>query len=574
MPASDPKILLMRLSLLIITCLTGATLTQAQPAGTANRFDVLIRNGLIYDGSGKPPTSGDVGIRGDRVVAVGKLTNAQATTIIDAQGKAVAPGFINVLSHTGIELLRDGHSMSDLKQGITTEVFGEDSWGPVDTDEMRQQINQALKPYKLTCDWKTLADFLKKLQQKGITPNVASYLGAGQVRQSVLGEENVKPTPAQLDKMRAIVRKAMEEGALGITTALIYPPNTFADTDELVALCKEAGRYGGRYIAHIRSEGDRLDQGVAELIQIGKAAKVPVELYHFKASGQRNWPRMETAITLINDARKQGQDVTANMYTYTAGATGLTSCLPPYLFNGGFMAGWKRLQDPATRQKLAAEVRQPGNDWENMFQLAGSTDNIILTAFEVDSLKKYNSKTLGQIAAIWHRDPIETAMDLIVADKSRVETTYFLMSEENVKKGISQPWVSFGSDAASIADDRKDIGVVHPRAFGNFSRLLGKYVRDEHVMPLEEGIRRLTSLPATNHKLPKRGLLSAGYFADVVIFDPATIADKATFSDPFQYSIGVQHVLINGKLVLKDGEHTGTFPGRAIWGPGKKTTDQ
>ncbi|GAB4025170.1 N-acyl-D-amino-acid deacylase family protein [Spirosoma koreense] len=540
------------------------------PKPVTSRYDILIRNGLVYDGSGKPPQPNDVGIRGDRVVAVGKLSTATATLVLNAQGKAVAPGFINVLSHTGAELLRDGHSMSDLKQGITTEVFGEDSWGPVPTDAMRQQVNSYLKPYGQTCTWTTLAGFLTTLQKKGITPNIASYLGAAQVRQSILGEENVKPTPAQLNQMRAIVRQEMEAGALGITTALIYPPNSFADTDELVALCQEAGRYGGRYIAHIRSEGDRLEEGVRELIEIGRAASVPVELYHFKASGQRNWPKMQSAIDLIDHARQQGQNVTANMYTYTAGATGLTSCLPPYLFNGGFMAGWKRLQDPVTRQKLKAEVQQKNNDWENMYQLAGSTNNILLTAFEVDSLKKYNGKTLGQIAAIWHRDPIETVMDLIVADKSRVETTYFLMSEENVKKGISQPWVSFGSDAGSLAVDRKEVGVVHPRTFGNFARLLGKYVRDEQVMPLEEAVRRLTSLPATNHKLPRRGLLQPGYYADVVIFDPATIADKATFADPFQYAVGVQHVLINGKLVLRDGAHTNTFPGRAIWGPGRK----
>lgn len=561
----------MRLVLFLLGYLLTSSLALAQAVKpTGSHYDVLIRNGLIYDGSGKPPVRGDVGIRGDRVVAVGNLSQATAATQIDAQGKAVAPGFVNVLSHTGIELLHDGHSMSDLKQGVTTEVFGEISWGPVNTDAMREQVNMALKPYNLTCDWTTLAGFMTKLEQKGITPNIASYLGAGQVRESILGEADVKPTPAQLNQMRAIVRKAMAEGALGITTALIYPPNSFADTDELIALCREAGRYGGRYIAHIRSEGDRLNEGVAELIRIGQSAQVPVELYHFKASGQRNWPRMEAAISLINEARTKGQNVTANMYTYTAGATGLTSCLPPYLFNGGFMAGWKRLQDPATRRKLAAEVGQPGKDWENMFQLAGSMDNILLTAFEVDSLKKYTGKTLGQMAAIWHKDPIETVMDLIVADKSRVETTYFLMSEDNVKKGISQPWVSFGSDAASIPVDRKDLGVAHPRTFGNFARLLGKYVREEHVMPLEEAVRRLTSLPATNHKLPQRGLLSPGYFADVVIFDPATIADKATFTEPFQYAVGVQHVLVNGKIVLKDGEHTGVFPGRAIWGPGKK----
>lgn len=560
----------MRYSTFLILILISIGYLAAQPAKTTSQFDILIRNGLLYDGSGKPPKPGDIGIRGDRIITVGNLSGAKATTIIDAKGKAVAPGFINVLSHTGLEFLRDGHSMSDTKQGITTEVFGEDSWGPLSTNEMRQQVNLYLKPYNLTCDWTTLAEFMTKLQKKGITPNIASYLGAAQVRQVVLGEADVKPTPEQLSQMRAIVRKGMEEGALGMTTALIYPPNSFADTDELIALCKEAGRYGGRYIAHIRSEGDRLEEGVTELIKIGRQAGVPVELYHFKASGQRNWPKMQSTIDLINKARQQGQDVTANMYTYTAGATGLTSCLPPYLFNGGFMAGWKRLQDPTTRKKLKAEVQQKGQDWENMYELAGSPENIILTAFEVDSLKKYNGKTLGQIAAIWHKDPIETAMDLIVADKTRVEATYFLMSEENVKKGISQPWVSFGSDAGSMSEDRKTMGVVHPRTFGNFARLLGKYVRDEHVLSLQEAIRRLTSLPAANHKLPKRGLLLPGYFADVVVFDPATIADKATFAEPFQYAVGVQHVFVNGKQVLKDGEHTGVLPGRAIWGPGKK----
>ncbi|GAB4025371.1 N-acyl-D-amino-acid deacylase family protein [Spirosoma gilvum] len=562
----------MRLTLVLLIVIASFGKLVAQTTKTTGlHFDILIRNGLLYDGSGQLPKLGDVGIQGDRVVAVGKLAGAKASTVIDAKGKAVSPGFVNVLSHTGIELLRDGRSMSDTKQGVTTEIFGEDTWGPIATQDMRDQVNLFLKPYNQTCDWTTLAEFLMKLQKKGITPNIATYLGAGQVRQAILAEADVKPTPEQLNQMRAIVRKGMEEGALGITTALIYPPNSFANTDELIALCKESSRYGGRYIAHIRSEGDRLEEAVGELIKIGREANVPVELYHFKASGQRNWPKMQSTIDLINRVRQQGQNVTANMYTYTAGATGLTSCLPPYLFNGGFMAGWKRLQDPATRQKLKAEMQQKGKDWENMYDLAGSPENILLTAFEVDSLKKYNGMTLGQIAKIWHKDPIATVMDLIVADKTRVETTYFLMSEENVKKGISQPWVSFGSDAGSLAEDRNEVGVVHPRTFGNFARLLGKYVRDEHVISLEEAIRRLTSLPATNHRLPNRGLLRPGYYADVVIFDPATIADKATFAEPFHYAVGVQHVLVNGKIVLKNGEHTGALPGRPIWGPGRKS---
>lgn len=541
-------------------------------------YDILIRNGLIYDGSGKKPYKGDIGIRADRVVAVGTLTTAsadrpKAITIIDANGLAVAPGFINVLSHTGAYLLKDSHSMSDLKQGVTTEIFGELSWGPVKTQAMRQRINRNLTtfgPGADTCTWTTLAEFMTKLERKGITPNIASYVGAGEVRMNVLGEDDVKPTPSQLARMQALVREAMEGGALGVTTMLIYPPNTFADTDELIALCREAARYGGRYVVHMRSEGDRLEEGIQELIRIGREANLPVELYHFKASGVRNWPKIDRSIALINQARQRGQDVTANMYTYTAGGTGLTSCLPPYVFNGGFLAGWKRLQDPDERRKIAQEVRHQTKEWENLFALAGSMDNIVLSGFEQDSLKKYVGKTLGQVAALRGKDPLETAMDLIVQDKARVGTIYFLMSEENVRKEIQQPWVSFGSDAASIQEGDTLNGTTHPRTFGNFARLLGRYVRDEKLISLNEAIRRLTSLPATNHKLRDRGLLKAGYFADVVIFDPATIGDNATFEKPFQYAAGVQHVFINGKQVLKNGQHTGVFPGRALWGPGRK----
>ncbi|MVM29029.1 amidohydrolase family protein [Spirosoma sp. HMF4905] len=542
-------------------------LGQNRPSSSTT-YDVLIRNGLIYDGSGQKPYRGDVGIRADRVVAIGKLTSAKATTVIDANGMAVAPGFINVLSHAGLSLLKDGRSMSDLKQGVTTEVFGEISWGPFRPNNIPFLQSSWFKEFGLTCDWTTLAEFMHKLERKGVTPNFASYVGAGEVRMMVLGENDVKPNPAQLVQMQTLVREAMEGGALGVTTMLIYPPNTFADTDELIALCREAARYKGRYIVHMRSEGDRLEEGIEELIRIGKEAKLPVELYHFKASGVRNWPKVDKAIALIEQARKQGQDVTANMYTYTAGGTGLTSCLPPYVFNGGFMAGWKRLQDPSERSKIAQEVRHQTQKWENMFALAGSPDNIVPAGFEQDSLKKYEGKTLGEIAKIRGKDPVETVMDLIVQDKSRVGTLYFLMSEENIKKQIRQPWVSFGSDAGSVADTVSGKG--HPREFGNFARLLGKYVREEKVIPLEEAIRRLSSLPATNHKLANRGFLKPGYFADVVIFDPATIADKATFENSFQYAVGVQHVFINGKQVLNNGEHTGVLPGRALWGPSWK----
>lgn len=558
----------MRILFLYTSFILSLTVT-GQPRSDAP-YDVLIRNGLIYDGFGQKPYRGDIAIRADRVVAVGKLTNLKAATVIDAKGMAVAPGFINVLSHTGDFLFRDGRSMSDLKQGVTTELFGESSWGPIRTEDIRQGMNRFMKTMGDTCDWTTLEEFMLKLERKGITPNIASYVGAGVIRENILGENDVKPTPSQLAQMQALVREAMEGGALGVTTALIYPPNSFASTDELIALCREAARYKGRYIVHMRSEGDRLEEGIQELIRIGKEAHLPVELYHFKVGGVRNWPKIDKAIALINAARQQGQDVTADMYTYTAGMTGLTTCLPPYLFNGGFLAGWKRLQSPEERRKIVQEARQPTQPWENMFALSGSSKNILLMSFSQDSLKKYEGKTLEQVATLRRTDPYETVMDLIVQDKTRVEAVFFQMSEENVKKEIQQPWVSFGSDLWSIKEEDKQYGIPHPRAFGNFARLLGKYVRDEKVISLEEAVRRLTSLPATNHKLTNRGFLKAGYFADVVIFDPATIADKATFENPFQYAVGVQHVWINGKQVLRDGEHTGASPGRALWGPGKK----
>lgn len=533
-------------------------------------YDVLIRNGLIYDGSGQKPYRGDVAIRADRIVAVGKLPDSKAATVINANGMAVAPGFINALSHAGDFLLRDGRSMSDVKQGVTTEIFGEGSWGPIKTEALRQSFNQDMKKLGDTCDWTTMDQFMIKLERKGITPNVAAYVGAGIIRENILGENDVTPTPSQLAQMQALVREAMEGGALGLTTALIYPPNSFANTDELIALCRETARYKGRYIVHMRSEGDRLEEGIQELIRIGKEANLPVELYHLKAGGVRNWPKMDKAIALINTARQQGQDVTADMYTYTAGMTGLTTCLPPYLFNGGFMAGWKRLQLPEERRKIRQEVRQPTQPWENMFALSGSPKNILLMSFSQDSLKKYEGKTLEQVATMRAKDPYETIMDLIVEDKTRVEAVFFQMSEENIKKQIRQPWVSFGSDLWSMREEDKQYGIPHPRAFGNFARLLGKYVRDEKIISLQEAIRRLTSLPATHHKLTNRGYLKPGYFADVVIFDPAIIADKATFENPFQYAVGVQHVWINGKQVLTNGEHTGALPGRALWGPGRK----
>jgi N-acyl-D-amino-acid deacylase len=556
-------------ALIVSAVLIAPCICAAQASPSLDSFDVLIKGGTVYDGSGQAPRRVDVGIRGDRIATIGNLQRASAKSIVDATGLAVTPGFINMLSHSEVSLIADGRSMGELKQGITTQIFGESSMGPL-SDEMKKRRVEQQGDIKYEIAWTTLAEYLTYLEKRGVSQNFASFIGAPTVREYVIGLEDKPPTPVQLDKMRELVRQEMEAGALGVTTALIYPPATFARTDELIELSKVAAKYKGKYIAHIRSEANQLTEAVEETIRISREAGLPAEIYHLKASGQENWPKLDRVIAMIEEARRQGLKITADMYTYTAGATGLNSCMPPWVYDGGAEAAYKRLQDPETRKKIADAMRVPSNDWENLYKLAGSPDRILLVGFKSDALKPLTGKTLAEVARMRGQDPIETVMDLVMEDRSRIGTVYFMMDEQNVEKQIRQPWVSFGSDAASMAPEGVFLkSSTHPRAYGNFARLLGKYVREEKVISLAEAVRRLSGLPATSLGLDHRGFIKQGMFADVVVFDPQTIADRATFEQPHQYSEGVKHVFVNGVQVLKDGEHTGSKPGRALWGPGK-----
>ena len=560
-------------ALAALVILAGAFAQQgsvkAQTAAGDLAVDIVIKGGTVYDGTGGEPRLVDVGIRGDRIVAVGNLENARAGLVVDAKGLAVAPGFINMLSHSETSLIVDGRSMSELKQGVTTQIFGESSMGPLSPEMKARRIAQQ-SDLKYDIVWTSLGEYLTYLERRGISQNVASFIGAPTLREYAIGLDDKPPTPEQLGKMRQLVRQEMEAGALGITTALIYPPATFAKTDELIELSKVAAKYKGKYIAHMRSEADQLAEAVEETIRISREAGLPVEIYHLKASGHDNWPKMEQVLATINDARKKGVKITADMYTYTAGGTGLNSCMPPWVYDGGPEAAYKRLQDPETRKKIVAAMRTPSKEWENLYLLAGSPDRILLASFKSEALKPLTGKTLAEVAKMRGKDPTETVMDLVLEDRSRVGTIYFMMDEENIKKQIREPWVSFGSDASSMAPEGVFLkSSTHPRAYGNFARLLGKYVREEKVISLAEAVRRLSGLPATNLELKDRGYLQEGMFADVVIFDPNTIADVGTYEKPQQYSVGVKHVFVNGVQVLRDGEHTGARPGRALWGPGK-----
>lgn len=538
-------------------------------------YDLLIRNGTIYDGSGADPFVGDVAVNGDTIVALGSLSNARGKTEIDATGLAVAPGFINMLSWATESLIEDGHAQSDIRQGVTLEVFGEGwSMGPLN-DKMKREMVEQQGDIKFAVRWTTLNEYLEYLVSKGVSPNVASFVGATTVRIYVLGYEDRAPTPSELDQMRMLVSQAMEEGALGVGSSLIYAPAFYASTEELIELCKVASRYGGMYISHLRSEGNRLLEAVDELIRIAREANIPAEIYHLKAAGQANWGKLDEVIKKIDAARQQGLRITANMYTYTAGATGLDAAMPPWVQEGGLSQWINRLKDPAIRQRVKQEMTTPTDAWENLFLAAGSPDKILLVGFKNDALKPLTGKTLAEVAAMRGKSPEDTAIDLVIEDGSRVGTVYFLMSEENVRKQIALPYMSFGSDA-----EAPTIGGVflksnpHPRAYGTFARLLGKYVRDERIISLQEAVRRLTSLPATNLKLDRRGALQVDYFADIVVFDPNKIQDHATFEKPHQYATGVVHVFVNGVAVLKNGEHTGATPGRVVRGPGWKPPTQ
>ena len=553
-----------------------AACTPRAPAGTdparAPVYDVIIGGGTIYDGSGGAPFRGDVAIAGDTIAAVGALSSARSRHYVDARGLAVAPGFINMLSWANVALLHDGRSQGDIRQGVTLEVFGEgSSMGPLNP-AMKAQMVERQNEIRYDVSWTTLGEYLAHLERRGVSPNVASFVGATTVRIHELGEVDRAPTPAELARMEALVEREMEAGALGVGSSLIYAPANFAKTDELIALARAAGRHGGMYISHIRDEGGRLLEAVDELITIARTAGVPAEIYHLKASGRPNWPKLEAVVRKVDSARAAGLRITADMYTYPASSTGLDATMPTWVQEGGHRAWVERLRDPAIRARVAREMRGEGaSDWDNAFANAGGPDGVLLVSFRQDSLRYLIGRTLGAVAKMRGTSPEETAMDLVIQDDSRVGCVFFSMSEENVRRAVAIPWVSFGSDGGSYATEGVFLrSGTHPRAYGNFARLLGKYVREERVIPLAEAIRKLSLLPATNLGLERRGALRPGWYGDIVVFDPAAVADRATFERPHQYSVGVKDVFVNGVQVLASGEHTGATPGRFVRGPGWK----
>jgi N-acyl-D-amino-acid deacylase len=538
----------------------------SRPGQSKNaKYDVVIRNGLVYDGTGIAPKSADIAINRDTIVKVGNLNGDVGRLDVDAQGLAVAPGFINMLSQATDSLIEDGKSQSDIRQGVTVEIFGEgDSMGPLN-DALKKVMRDQQGDIKYRITWTTLAQYLSYLEKRGVSTNVASFVGAATVRENVLGFTDRAPSPQELDQMKQLVAQAMRDGALGVGSALIYAPGFYAKTDELTALAQVAAQYGGMYISHIRSEGNGLLPAIDELISIAAQAHCPAEIFHLKEAGQANWSKLPEVIEKVEKARREGLAITADMYTYTAGATGLDASMPPWVQEGGLEAWRKRLQDPATREKVKLEMVTPTDKWESLFLAAGKPENILLTGFKSSKLKPLTGKTLAEVAKMRNKSPEDTAIDLVIEDDSRVETIYFIINEANVKKQIALPWVAFGSDAESSAPEGVFLkSSTHPRAYGNFARLLGKYVRDEKTIPLQEAIRRLTAFPATNLKLDRRGELREGFFADVVVFDRDKIQDHATYANPRQFATGVVHVFVNGKQVLKDGEHTGAKPGRAL----------
>lgn len=551
-----------KLAVLIAGILAAASALGAAPGPT---YSVVVRNGTIYDGSGKKPFVGDVAISGDRIVAVGPQVRGQGAREIDATGKAVSPGFINMLAHPEESLLIDGRAQSDLRQGVTLEVMGEASMGPL-SPKMKTLMTERQGDVKYAVDWGTLGEYLSGLESKKISVNVASFVGASTVREYVLGEQNVQPTPGQLGQMRSLVHQAMEEGAVGVTTALIYSPAGYAKTPELIELAKESARCGGIYSAHMRSEGDRIIEAVQETIDIARTSGGPAHIYHLKLGGRDNWGKLDQVISMVESTRAAGTRITADMYNYTAGATGFDAFMPPWVQDGGLEAWIEHLKDPATRARVIKEMRDPHPSWENLGVKAGG-DGILLIGFKNPNLKKYLGKTLAQVAKERGTSIEDAAIDLVIEDGTRVGVAYFLMSEDNVRRQIALPWVAFNSDADAPSTE----GVFlknsnHPRAFGNFARLLGKYVREEKVIPLEEAVRKLSAFPAETLSLKDRGRLEAGYFADVVVFDPKTIQDHATYEKPMQYSTGVEYVLVNGGVALAKGEPTNERPGRAVRG--------
>jgi N-acyl-D-amino-acid deacylase len=537
----------------------------SQPAS----YDLILRGGNVYDGSGGEPFVGDVVIDGDKIVALGDIGNATAATEIDVQGLAVAPGFVNMMCWANESLIEDGRSQSDLRQGVTLEIMGEgESMGPLN-DDMKAEMVSLQTDIRYDIEWTTLDEYLEYLQRRGVSPNVASFIGTATPRQYVIGHEDRAPTPEELEQMRALVRQAMEDGALGVASSLMYPPGLFAETDELVELSKVAAEYGGMYISHMRDEGAHMIEAIEELLTIARKAGIRAEIYHLKSSGRPNWHLFDKAVAMVEEARAEGLDITADVYTYPAGATGLNVTVPPWVQEGGFDASLERMSDPELREQIIREMNTPSDEWENMFLMAGSPENILMVGFKSEALKPLTGKTVAEVAAMRGTTPEETILDLIVEDGSRIGTVYFTQSEDIVRKAVALPWVSFNSDAPSMAPE----GVFlksnpHPRAYGSFARVLGKYVRDEQIITLEEAIRKLAALPAQNLRIDRRGELKEGFYADVVVFDAEKIQDHATFVEPHQYATGMVHVFVNGEQVLKDGEHTGATPGRVVRGPG------
>jgi N-acyl-D-amino-acid deacylase len=549
----------------LTACLGAAAGRAAEPAAADARYDVLISGGMVYDGSGGAPFTGDVAISADRIAYVGARAPGTARERVEAHGKAVAPGFVNMLAHPEVSLLADGRALSDLRQGVTLEVLGEDSMGPLNP-QMKQLATQRQGDIHFTVDWTTLGEYLHRLEQHGIAPNVASYVGAGTVRANILGERDVQPSAEQLQQMRALVKQAMEEGALGVTTALIYSPNEYAQTPELIALASESARCGGIYSAHMRSEGDRVLEAVQETIDIAKASGAPAEIYHLKVAGKRNWNKLDALIHEVEDARARGIRITADMYVYTAGATGLDAAMPPWVQDGGLEAWIARLKDPKVRARVLGDMRDPNPAWENLYGAAGATGTLLL-AFKNPALKPLTGKTLAEVARTRGVSPEDAAIDLVVEDGSRVGVAYFLMSEENIHREVSLPWVSFDSDEAAPAPEGVFLKANnHPRAYGNFARVLATYVRQDKALDLPQAIHKLAALPAATLSLPDRGLLKTGSYADVVVFDPATIQDHATYERPHQLATGVDEVWVNGVRALRNGTATGAASGRALRG--------
>jgi N-acyl-D-amino-acid deacylase len=558
----------MRLRLL--AGLAFLSLAGFAPPSQRPAYDVVIRGGTIYDGSGAAPYAGDVGIKGDRIAFVGRRLAARGGREVDARGLAVAPGFVNMLSWSNESLIADGRGQSGIRQGVTLEVMGEgESMGPWNAEMKRLETGRQ-GDIRYPIEWTSLGDYLGWMERRGVSPNIASFVGATTLRVHEVGEGDVDPDPAQLARMRVLVRQAMNEGAMGVGSSLIYAPAYFAETPELIALATESARCGGMYISHIRDEGPKLIEAIDELVAIARASGGPAEIYHFKQSGRDNWGKIGAAIARVEAARAAGLRITADMYTYPASSTGLDAAMPLWVQAGGIEAWVGRLKDPAIRARVLAEMRGPQGS-EDMKLVVEEPDKVLLLGFKTDALKPLTGKTLAEVARMRGKSPEETAADLIVEDGTRIQVAYFAMSEDNVRREVGLPWMSFGSDASSQAPEGVFLrSSTHPRAYGNFARLLGRYVRDEKIVPLREAVRRLTALPAGNLGIRDRGALKAGYFADLAIFDPARIRDNATFARPQQYATGMRHVFVNGVQVLRDGEHSGATPGRFVHGPGWK----